>query len=293
MACTGACSAVVQDDFDDFTKYTVSTADTHASVDSDDSNVLNTSYQRATPLFKAIEKENWEGILHFLTNGRWNNSLFFSTNDHLKSPSPEIQTKTWVTSYDSSGIPEWSQLPLHAAISYSAPFVIIRKLVEIYPKSIQCTDNEGMLPIHLAFGFGASEPVLGLLLEPFPMAVNERGLGGRFPYECCELGPNKVRGKVYRIVSEQITTRVRADNDKDWRDFCNAAKQTVGLEQPFDVSNKKLTEVLLELLHDRKELNDIKMQKSSTSGSKNSTKQGRGVGRMAGGFSPRAKKYYM
>lgn len=263
-ACADALGAG-QDDYDDvFTsKYTVSTGD-DSSANSEESRVLNTSYRSATPLFREIEKENWEGVLRFLTTGKWSNGFLASAQEHLKSPSPALQVKTWITAYDQEGIPEWSQLPLHAAISYSAPAVVVKKLIELYPKSIQCTDNEGMLPIHLAFGFGASEPVLNLLLEPFPTSINERGLGGRFPYECCELGPNKARGDVFKVVAEQISARTRAEVDGEWRQFASKACEQIDLKDEdrlrLDILNetKTLSEVLLDLLKDRKDLLDIK-----------------------------------
>jgi len=216
-------------------------------------------------LFRAIEKENWEGVLRFLTTGKWTNSLLLSNNEHLKSPAPALQVKTWVTAYDQEGVPEWSQLPLHAAISYNAPIVVVQKLVQAYPKSIQCTDNEGMLPIHLAFGFGANEAVLAMLLEPFPTSVNERGLGGRFPYECCELGPNKVRGEVFKIVADQVAERTRRQVDLEWKQFSMAASKQIRLvdhpEEDALIDNLEktsLTEFILELLKDRKELHDVK-----------------------------------
>lgn len=184
--------------------------------------------------------------------------MLSSSSAHLRCPAPEIQVKTWVTAYDRSGNAEWSQLPLHAAISYLAPYVVIQKLVQIYPKAIHCTDNEGMLPIHLAFGFGAPDNILALLLEPFPASVSEKGLGGRFPYECCELGPNKVRGRVYKIVTDQVILRTRQQIDHEWREFATQGTKTVGLEGNFDVSTKQLPEFILELLQNRKELQDLK-----------------------------------
>lgn len=251
------CGTPVNLDEDEFTKYTISSVHTHSS-DSDESAVFNTSYRRATPLFRAIEKENWEGVLMFLTTGKWSNSILANAHEYMKSPAPQLQVKTWVTSYDHKQVPEWSQLPLHAAISYNAPFVVIRKLVECYPKSIQCTDNEGMLPIHLAFGFGASDQVLAFLLEPFPASINERGLGGRLPFQCCELGPNKARGTVFDLVVDQVGSNIRAEVDQDWRDYLVAAQRKLNLDNALDPSNAKLSDVLLELLKNRKELEEIK-----------------------------------
>uniref|UniRef100_A0A7S3P4Q7 Uncharacterized protein n=1 Tax=Amphora coffeiformis TaxID=265554 RepID=A0A7S3P4Q7_9STRA len=259
MAC---CTSGQADEYvyDDYTRMTVSSAGSQESGTSETSEVLNTDYRKVTPLFRNIERENWEGILNFLSTGKWSNSMLASSSAHLRCPSPEIQVKTWVTAYDRSGNAEWSQLPLHAAISYLAPYVVVQKLVQIYPKAIHCTDNEGMLPIHLAFGFGAPENVLALLLEPFPASVNEKGLGGRFPYECCELGPNKVRGRVFKTVTDQVVLRTRQQIDHEWRESAIHGKKAIGLEGDLDVSTKQLTEFILELLNDKKELEDLKAQ---------------------------------
>lgn len=228
--------------------------ETSSCTTSSDGEFLNTPYKFATPLFRSIEKEDWESVLLFLTHGKWAKVFLTSSNLHLKSPKPEIQVKTWVTAYDSKGEPEWSQLPLHAALSYQAPLVIVQKLVELYPKSVQCTDNEGMLPIHLAFGFSAPESVLLLLLEAFPSALNERGIGGRFPYECCELGPNKQRGEVFKIVAEEVRQRTREEMELEWRTAVTSGTKNLGLDKSMDITNKELTEVILDLMKDRKEL---------------------------------------
>jgi hypothetical protein len=281
------------DDDEIITKFTISTSHTHSTAGSDESEIFNASYQDdVTPLFRAIEKENWEGVLVFLTTGKWPSAIFASSNDHMLSPSPEIQVKTWVTSYDYNCVPEWSQLPLHAAISYNAPFVVIRKLVDCYPKSTQCTDNEGMLPIHLAFGFGASDAVLSLLLESFPSSVNERGLGGRFPYQCCELGPNKVRGSVFQVVVDQVGKSTRAEIDKEWRELFSTAQEKMNLHKPVDLADRQLSDILLELLDSRKELDDIKRKRegikllnpAKSKGNKTSDKKRIGLSRRKGTF---------
>jgi hypothetical protein len=280
-----------QEEFDDVSRLTLSTAHSEGSGTAmssvAESQVLNTDYRRVTPLFQAIEKENWEGVHRFLTSGKWNDSLFTSSNSHLQSPSKEIQVKTWVTSYNRRGkVAEWSQLPLHAAISHKAPFVVINMLVQLYPKGIQCTDQEGMLPIHLAFGFGASDQVLALLLEPFPSAMSVKGLGGRLPYECCDLGPNKVRGHVYKIATAQAKETALTEIDQEWRDFTMAAKKTVGLEEPLEIGNKKLTEFILDLLKDRKELEHRKKREAVISAAAKKNKSPRSPSN--GASSPRS-----
>jgi len=255
-------SAYMPEQDDERTRLTLSAdSDSLASVEEkgERNHVHNTDYKKVTPLFRAIETENWEGVLRFLTTGRWSDSMFTSNISHLHSPSPEIQAKTWVTAYDRQGTAEWSQLPLHAAISYLAPLVVVQKLVQRYPKAIQCTENEGMLPIHLAFGFGSPDPILAFLLEPFPASMNVKGLGNRLPHECCELGPNKIRGRIYSITTSQAKEQARADMDHEWRTLISeTAHNNLGLVEPMDVANKSLNDVLTMLLEDRKELERIR-----------------------------------
>jgi hypothetical protein len=260
------CSAH-QEEFDDLSRLTLSTTHSNGSATTDASSidesvVINTDYKKVTPLFQAIEKQQWEVVLRFLTSGRWSDSMFESSNKHLQSPSKEIQGKSWVTSYDRKGTAEWSQLPLHAALSYLAPFVVIQKLVLLYPKGVQCTDKEGMLPIHLAFGFGATEKVLALLLESFPSSMSIRGLGGRLPHECCDLGPNKIRGQIFKIATDKAKEQALAEIDQEWRNFTMAAQETVGLDEPLEIGNKSLTDLILDLLKDRKELEHCKKREA-------------------------------
>jgi hypothetical protein len=119
-----------------------------------------------------------------------------------------------------------------------------------------------MLPIHLAFGFGATEKVLALLLEPFPSSMSIRGLGGRLPHECCELGPNKVRGQLYKIAMDNSKQQALAEIDQEWRDFTMAAQETVGLDEPLEIGDKNITEFILDLLKDRKELEHRKKREA-------------------------------
>jgi hypothetical protein len=39
------------------------------------------------------------------------------------------------------------------AIVVSAPYGIVRRLIELYPQSVRCTDDQNMLPLHLASKF--------------------------------------------------------------------------------------------------------------------------------------------
>lgn len=151
-----------------------------------------------TPLYEAIEERAWIAVNQFLHSGYWPESLF------ADSMTPEDQARTWVTRYetrpDGSKKVRWSQLPIHAAVIFGAPSVVIQQLVEAFPQSVRCTDDHRMLPLHLAFRHGSDDSVLALFLEEFPEAVNVRGYKGRLPVECAQKGPNPERGAIIQTI---------------------------------------------------------------------------------------------
>lgn len=151
-----------------------------------------------TPLYEAIEERAWIAVNQFLHSGYWPESLF------ADPMSPEEQARTWVTRYetrpDGSKKVRWSQLPIHAAVIFGAPSVVIQQLVECFPQSVRCTDDHRMLPLHLAFRHGSDDSVLALFLEEFPEAVNVRGYKGRLPVECALKGPNPERGAIIQTI---------------------------------------------------------------------------------------------
>jgi hypothetical protein len=221
---------------------------------------LNVSYNHATPLFKAIEKQQWESVLMFLNTSKWSNGFFVSSTDHFKNPTPAIQCQTWVTSYQrGTKEVEWSQLPIHAAISYAAPAVVIQKLVDCYPDSLKEFDHEGMLPVHLAFGFALPDTVLSLLLKRYPESAQARGPGGRLPHQCCELGQNKIRGEVFGLVAEQTSDLARNDQEEYYKGYIREAHKKLGLGGDDVISEEMdLKGLINALIEDRKQLLDLK-----------------------------------
>jgi hypothetical protein len=234
---------------------------------------LNVSYNHATPLFKAIEKQQWESVLMFLTTSKWSNGFFVSSTDHFKNPTPTIQCKTWVTCYiRGTKETEWSQLPIHAAISYAAPAVVIQKLVDIYPDSLKEFDHEGMLPVHLAFGFALPDAVLSLLLKRYPESAQARGPGGRLPHQCCELGQNKIRGEVFGLVAEQTSDLARNDQEEYYRGFIRETHKNLGLDGEVFPEDQDLKDLINCLVEDRKQLQELKKRiKKATEASQNTS----------------------
>jgi hypothetical protein len=139
-------------------------------------------------LYQAMESKAWVPTLEFFETGKWQSSLLFSGEDPLP---PERQARTWVTRFESDGKVRWSQLPLHAALIFGAPFKIIATLVTLYPQGVRCTDDQHMLPLHLAMKFGAEDTVVRLLIEHFPQSLFTKDIRGRLPTQMD--GPRKDR----------------------------------------------------------------------------------------------------
>jgi hypothetical protein len=142
-------------------------------------------------LYQAMESKAWVPTLEFFDTGKWQSSLLFSGEDPL---SPEHQARTWVTRFEADGKVRWSQLPLHAALIFGAPFKIIATLVTLYPQGVRCTDDQHMLPLHLTMKFGAEDTVVRLLIEHFPESLFTKDIRGRLPTQMD--GPRKDRTRI-------------------------------------------------------------------------------------------------
>ena len=125
-------------------------ADSFYSDDSLDNGDLTfeVDYNTSTPLFEALEQNDWGNVLFFLRAGK------FMQGSQLKNEKtmdkPETQVRTWVYCHDEAGEMMWRQLPLHAAICLGAPLVVIQRIAELYPDALACPDSYGNLPLNLA-----------------------------------------------------------------------------------------------------------------------------------------------
>jgi hypothetical protein len=222
-------------------------------------NILTCDYKDATPLFRAIEQEDWRAVLIFLTTGRWSASPLTSQYEHLHDPPPERQARTWVHFTGREGESQWQQLPLHAAISYLAPLPVVQKLVELYRYGVQSRDDTGNLPLHLAFGFGSPDNVVAYLIKEYPRALSVKGLQNRRPVECCDLGGNKSRWEIIKACQEHTRATMVKEWDRRWKQSLEEAKTKAGLiEPPFALQTKTLEEVFNELVQVKIELRRTK-----------------------------------
>jgi hypothetical protein len=155
-------------------------------------------------LYGVLEQMNFTVALVFLNTGLWPGDYF---KDKLV---PKDHLKTWVTRFEGTGSERkvaWSQLPIHLALIQNAPYELIAKMVDMYPSSTRCTDNQLMLPLHLAMRHGSSDRVLECLIRAFPDAVYTTCKNDRTPIECAKRGPNKVRAAI-------LEAFIKGDNKK-------------------------------------------------------------------------------
>ena len=195
--------------------------DDPGSVDSSgrpdhDGQLLECDYDTScTKLYKMIEGKNWDEIIYFLETSKWYfdttafTSIFFGSG-----PDPRfVEARTWVTALDERGSVRWCQLPLHAAITFQAPFEVIKKLVAVYPESMRCADDQDMLPLHYAFRFGSEDKVLAYILEEFPQATKKRALRDRLPLDMAHYSSKPERA----LVIETFVDAAIADARETWR----------------------------------------------------------------------------
>lgn len=143
-------------------------------------------------LYKRLEEEDYDAVNDFLSRGLWPGAYF------KDSIAPQDQARTWVTAFDQNDKDKvvFSQLPLHVAIVRGAPVEIIAQLVELYPISTRCTDEQYMLPLHLAMRHGLPDRTIEIILRSFPDAVNAVGKADRTPIDCAKRGPKKLRAAI-------------------------------------------------------------------------------------------------
>ena len=191
------------------------------STDDDDEEPIECNYDTdLITLYQALEEKAWIPALDLI-----------ESNDQ----DSKDQVRTWVTRYEANGNVRWSQLPIHAAMIFQAPFKVVQALVEAYPKGVRCTDDQHMLPLHLAFRYGVPDNTLLLLLEAFPEAMNAKNRKGRVPALCaCPDSPHRSKIVRYHIDNtKQVILEDRPDKKV-------VNKQITEMEERLETQSKKM-----------------------------------------------------
>ncbi len=160
--------------------------------------------QNPTSLYEALEDHAWHPALQFLETGFWEKGLFLmQVPDPLP---PQRQARTWVTRLE-EGVVRWSQLPIHAALIFGAPYQVVNKIIELYPQGVRCTDDQHMLPLHLAMKFGASDSVVACLLQLFPESLFTRDVKGRLPTELVTSPRNQIMESIINVMQKKFAKK--------------------------------------------------------------------------------------
>ncbi|KAL3942614.1 MAG: hypothetical protein SGBAC_003215 [Bacillariaceae sp.] len=160
-----------------------------------------------TRLYKAIESLAWASVLDFMLEGIWQDTGFEKMFPEIDVDPPEKQAGMWVTKFDVDGTVEWSRVPLHAALIHGAPYTIVKRLVDLFPEGIRCTDDTGMLPLHLAIKHVSTASSLRLLLEKFPEAMFAKDNKGNGPFQMRE----DERSRIMSIITRYTTRRIQEE----------------------------------------------------------------------------------
>jgi hypothetical protein len=232
---------------------------------STDEGILECDYDtQVTKLYHSIEERQWEEVLYFLETGKWYNTSIFSAFGE-QGDSPSVQARTWVTALDESGNVRWCQLPLHAAVTFLAPFAVISKLVQVYPKSVRCADDQDMLPLHYAFRFGAEDDVLVHLLEKFPQAVGKKAVKDRLPLDLAQYGPRPERGTIIDYYMQSAVRNAKNEWDQEYEKMVDSMRKEAdsGLRNELNLKNDKLADALSELSDAKREIQLLQRERNS------------------------------
>lgn len=222
--------------------------------------ILECDYDtQCTKLYKVIEDKQWEEVLYYMETGKFYDTSIFTPLFGKDPDPPSVQCRTWVTALDEGGDVRWCQLPLHAAVTFCAPLSVIKKLLDVYPKSVRCADDQDMLPLHYAFRFGADDEVMALLLENFPQAIGKRAVKERLPLDMAQYSPKKERGIIIDYYIENAIRTAKAEWDSEYEKMVTGMRSEAdtSLKHELISSQKKLRETEKQLTEAREEMDAL------------------------------------
>jgi hypothetical protein len=238
----------------------VNDTDSDGSITWQDDNILECDYDtQCTKLYKLIEDKQWEEALYYMETGKFYDTSIFTPLFGKEPDPPSVQARTWVTALDETGDVRWCQLPLHAAVTFRAPHSVIEKLLEIYPKSVRCADDQDMLPLHYAFRFGSEDDVTALLIEKFPQAIGKRAAKARLPLDMAQYSPKPERGVIIEYFVDNAVRTAKAvwvnEHERLVAGIRNEADSS--LKNELASSRKKLREAERMLTEAREEMDEM------------------------------------
>ena len=146
-------------------------------------------FESPTLVYTLIQQRDWVGAMRRLDEN-------------------PAEATIWVSRKDKqTGQLRWRVLPLHAAIIFHAPDKVVRKLIEVYPQSAACKDDQGKLPVHLSYHLGSSAAAaVDTLIDAYPKGLEIKDNKGRTPARLAQ----PFRPAVSMSTSQQDSTDTEA-----------------------------------------------------------------------------------
>ena len=217
-----------------------------------------------TGLYQALERKEWKSAMDFMVEGTWRQGPFMILFPGKDTIPPEKQASMWVTRFEKDGSVRWSQIPLHAAITFGAPMALVQKLIHLYPLSVRCTDDQGMLPLHLAFKFSSDVCILRLLLEEFQEGLLAKDIKGRIPTQVRSDERSKIIEQVINFMSKRIENDMKTYKDKELEQVKKnwLIQKTINekLQVESSIVAKELKESKLQIREYQRQIQSLKMR---------------------------------
>lgn len=163
------------------------TAETAPAFDPATVKRVELSYDKRSVLFKALEQQNWQGVID-------------RSAKNPEEAQPWYQTKEMIEFI----------LPLHYAIRLDAPADVISALVNAYAGALQLPDNKGRLAMHMETSkLNMNNDVVKEFLSVYPDACAVQDLEGRIALSIYD----KNKTQLFRLIEA-----------KKWHDAVEYAK---------------------------------------------------------------------
>ena len=142
------------------------TTDKPVTKEADEPKMVDVCNPNPTRLYLTLKQRNWKESLTCLK----------------RSPH---HARTWLRQQSRDGVADWKMLPLHAAVVFDAPLLLIKELVTMHPNALQEPDHEGKLPLHYAaiFSNKGQQDIMSHMLKYYPEAMWIKASCGRTAIE--------------------------------------------------------------------------------------------------------------
>jgi len=158
-------------------------------------------------------------------------------------------------------------LPLHAALWFHAPDLVIMKLIDTYPEGTKIANNRQCFPLHIAASSGSSSLVIEKLLLSYPEALDRTDKMGNSPRDCVKTISDEMNRSMIMMPTLFWIRRKQHDDRRQGEiqeNMKTIAQLEAKLKEPkatfhtFDASSREITQRLNDISSVLKSLvNDV------------------------------------